>query len=120
MPRVLVVEDEETLADAIQDILLGEGLDVQLARNGLDAWRLLEGGAPDLLLLDLMLPLLDGRKLLERVRGSERLRELPVVVLTNASRTALGDQQVRLFLPKPVSFEKLVGSVRSVLAELEA
>jgi CheY-like chemotaxis protein len=116
MARVLVVEDEETLADVLQDVLNGAGFQVQLARNGVDAWRKIEAGEADLLLLDLMLPLLDGRGLLERLHGSERLRELPVVVLTSASRQALGGQRVQRFLEKPVSFDTLVGTLRSVLA----
>jgi CheY-like chemotaxis protein len=116
MARVLVVEDEETLADVLQDVLRGAGYEVQLARNGLDAWRKLETGTADLLLLDLMLPLLDGRRLLERMRQDERLRGLPVVALTSASRQALGGQPVQSFLTKPVSFDELVGTLRTVLA----
>ncbi|GMT97935.1 hypothetical protein KH5H1_20540 [Corallococcus caeni] len=115
MSRILVVEDEETLADAIQDVLQDAGFDVQVARNGLEAWRKLEGNAPDLLLLDLMLPLLDGRGLLMRMRDHGQLRELPVVVITNASRKALGDQQVQSFLEKPVTLKRLVTAVTSAL-----
>ncbi|RKG80329.1 response regulator [Corallococcus exercitus] len=119
MARILVVEDEETLADAIQDVLQDAGFDVQVARNGLEAWRKLEGNAPDLLLLDLMLPLLDGRGLLTRMRGHGQLRELPVVVISNASRKALGDQQVQSFLEKPVTVKGLVKAVQSVLGSAE-
>lgn len=115
MSRILVVEDEETLADAIQDVLQDAGFEVQVARNGLDALRKMEAGAPDVLLLDLMLPLLDGRGLLTRMRDQVHLRELPVVVMTSASRKALADHQVRSFLPKPVTAVGLIKAVKSVL-----
>ncbi|AFE09823.1 alkaline phosphatase synthesis transcriptional regulatory protein [Corallococcus coralloides DSM 2259] len=119
MSRILVVEDEETLADAIQDVLQDAGFEVQVARNGLEALRKLEAGVPDVLLLDLMLPLMDGRGLLKRMRDQERLRELPVVVMTSASRKALGEHPVRSFLPKPVTAVGLLKAVKSVLPGAE-
>ncbi|RKH73494.1 response regulator [Corallococcus interemptor] len=119
MSRILVVEDEETLADAIRDVLQDAGFEVQVARNGLEALRELEAGTPDVLLLDLMLPLLDGRGLLTRMRSQEHLRELPVVVMTSASRKALADHPVGSFLQKPVTAVGLLKALKAVLPGAE-
>lgn len=113
MSRILIIEDEEVLADSLQDILTGEGHQVRTARNGLDALDMLARERPDLVLLDLMLPLVDGLTVLKTLR-----RDTPssaVVVVTSCSREALRGLPVQGFLRKPFSLEALLGAVKAVL-----
>ncbi|HYO64960.1 MAG TPA: response regulator [Archangium sp.] len=116
MSRILIVEDEEVLTDSLQDILEGEGHQVFTARNGLDALDTLGREQLDLVLLDLMLPLVNGLEVLETLR-----REAPstaVIVVTSCGREALKGQSVQGFLRKPFSLEALLGAVKSVLLQV--
>ncbi len=81
-PRVLVVEDEQTSRDLLERLLSGQGWDVDTAVNGLDALDRIHKLSPDLVLLDLMMPELDGFGVLEQMRSVEETREIPVVVVT--------------------------------------
>ncbi|HEX5744678.1 MAG TPA: response regulator [Archangium sp.] len=113
MSRILIVEDEEVLTDSLQDILEGEGHQVLTARNGMDALDTLEHEPLDLVLLDLMLPLVDGLQVLEALR-----RDTPataVLVVTSCGREALKGQPVQGFLRKPFSLEALLRAVKNVL-----
>ncbi len=70
MPKVLVVDDEESLLEAVRYALSREGFDVTVARDGGEAVRLFEAERPDLLVLDLMLPVMNGWDVCRRVRAS--------------------------------------------------
>ncbi|WP_257462845.1 response regulator [Archangium lipolyticum] len=113
MSRILIVEDEEILAASLEDILEDEGHHVRMARNGLEALELLTRERPDLVLLDLMLPLMDGLTVLKTLR-----RESPapaVVVMTSCERTVLREVPVQGFLRKPFSLDALLGAVKAAL-----
>jgi two-component system response regulator AtoC len=113
MSRILIVEDEEVLTDSLRDILEGEGHQVLTARNGRDALDTLARERLELVLLDLMLPLVDGLEVLEALR-----RDRPstaVIVVTSFGREALKGQPVQGFLRKPFTLEALLGAVNRVL-----
>ncbi|MFY0526394.1 response regulator [Archangium gephyra] len=115
MSRILIVEDEEVLTASIRDILEGEGHQVLTAHNGMDALDMLARERLDLVLLDLMLPLVDGLTVLQRMQ-----RESPstaVVVVTSCGREALEGRPVQGFLRKPFSLEALLGAVKRVLPQ---
>ena len=80
MAEILVVDDERTLRDGIKAILSGEGFEVRTARDGDEALRKIAEKRPDLVLLDVMMPKLNGYRCCERIRETDRL--LPVVFLT--------------------------------------
>jgi DNA-binding response OmpR family regulator len=115
MSRILIVEDEEVLADSLQDILAGEGHHASTARNGLDALDALAREKPDVVLLDLMLPLVDGLTVLKTLR--REAPSTPVVVVTSCSREALQGLSVQGFLHKPFSLDALLGAVKAVLPQ---
>jgi CheY-like chemotaxis protein len=117
--QLLIVEDNPQLREYMH-LLLGGDYRVSLAENGLQAWQLLEEGLfPDLIISDLMMPVMDGFQLLERIKGSDRLRHLPVIMLT-----ARADVQVRLqalrigvddYLTKPFVEEELRVRIANLL-----
>lgn len=117
MSDILVVEDEEILAEALEDILRSEGHRVRKAHNGREALESLALGRVDLVLLDMMMPVMDGHAVLEVLR-----RDSPttaVLVVTSAARDILRGQHVEGFLRKPFSLDGMLAKVRAVL-ELQA
>jgi DNA-binding response OmpR family regulator len=115
-PRVLVIDDEPSIRKIIRLKLTQNGYDPVEARDGEDAWEKLDTVKPAMLILDIMMPKLDGIALLRRIRDSERWRGLPVIVLT-AVRD-VGDQQgaqalgAVAVLQKPFVFAEILEVVR--------
>ena len=87
MSRVLVVDDESSVRNALVRLLRREGYEADGACDGGEALRSLEAAAPDLILLDVMMPGLDGLGLLEVLHAHPQWRALPVVMLTAVSDT---------------------------------
>lgn len=80
--KILVVEDNEAIIVQLTDILEVEGYHVRVAHNGEEALQEIAGSLPDAMVLDLMMPLVDGFEVLETIRRSERSAILPVIILT--------------------------------------
>ena len=80
MAEILVVDDERALRDGIKAVLSGEGFEVRTARDGDEALRKIAEKRPDLVLLDVMMPKMNGFRCCERIRGTDRI--LPVIFLT--------------------------------------
>ena len=85
---VLVVDDDESARQTICEMLEGEGYDVLVAEHGHAALELLANEQPDLIFLDLMMPVMDGFDFLAELRKEPAHREIPVVVVTAADLTA--------------------------------
>ena len=81
--KVLVVEDEEALRVLYKEELKGEGYEVLTAKNGKEAIQQLEKGKPDLVVLDIVMPVMDGIEALGRILGKNR--EIPVILHTSYS-----------------------------------
>jgi DNA-binding response OmpR family regulator len=117
---VLVVDDEEAIAEAVRARLQSEGFQVAVAGDGPDAIALCERIRPDLVVLDLMLPGMDG---LEVCRQIQRDRWVPVLMLT--ARTEEADKVAGFavgaddYLTKPFSLRELVVRVRAILRRME-
>jgi len=114
--KILVVDDEPYITDLLSAALGFEGFAVQSAANGFDALRQTESGRPDLILLDLMLPDIEGAEVARRLR--DRGIETPVVFLTARDTTEdkiaglqIGDD----YVTKPFSLDELMARVRAVL-----
>jgi two-component system, chemotaxis family, chemotaxis protein CheY len=119
MGRVLVVEDDLPIATLIADELRHDGHLVDVVANGADALESLQASRPDVVVLDLMLPVMHGWEFIERYREVTHGQEIPIVVVSAAgavtrSMEALG---VRCFLQKPFEVADLVDAVEDVLAE---
>ncbi len=115
--RILIVEDEKPLADVIKQGLSEEGYAVDVAYNGEDGLFMAENEPSDLIILDIMLPIVDGMTILKKVR--KRGIKSPVLMLT--ARDALFDKVTGLdsgaddYLTKPFLFEELLARIRALL-----
>ncbi len=112
---VLVVEDDEDLRHMFRDALRFSGFDVREAGDGPDALRMIETAAPDVVVLDLRLPTLDGVSVREELAANPRTKDIPIVVVTGATVDPDRLQGARL-LRKPVPPDDLVATVRGLLA----
>ncbi len=115
--RILVVEDEPTIVELLRIGLAYEGYQVAVARDGRTGLEMADKGGFDLLILDLMLPDLDGFKVCRRLRM--RGNDIPIIMLTArkevSDRVAGLDMGADDYITKPFSFEELVARVRAVL-----
>jgi two-component system alkaline phosphatase synthesis response regulator PhoP len=117
--RVLVAEDERDVAELIRYTLAREGFEVVVASNGSDALRQARESRPDLMLLDLMLPQVNGWELCRRLKQDPATRALPVIMLT--ARAEEGDKVLGFelgaddYVTKPFSTRELVARVRAVV-----
>jgi two-component system chemotaxis response regulator CheY len=82
--KVLIVEDEKVLADALEIKFQHENFAVLKAENGQIGLEMIQANKPDAVLLDLMMPVMDGKTMLHKLRAIPEFKYLPVVVLTNA------------------------------------
>jgi two-component system, chemotaxis family, chemotaxis protein CheY len=113
--RVLVVEDDDATLEAVAELLEGEGVSVCKARNGREALELLQqGSAPGLIIVDLMMPVMDGWELCRRIAADEGLAGIPIAIVTAAA--AIDRMPVRRndagFFTKPVDYRQLLEVVR--------
>lgn len=117
--RVLVVEDEDSILMSIEFLLTSEGYSVDTARDGAEALRLLEQTCPDLVMLDIMLPVIDGFELCRRIRADPRLRRTRVMMVTARGRDSEIEKGKSLgadaHLTKPFSTRELMAEVRRLL-----
>ncbi len=122
--NVLIVDDEKDLVDLVRYHLEKEGFQCLQASDGLTALRLAQEQRPDLLVLDLMLPGLDGLEICRQLRRDPMTASLPIIMLT--AKAAEVDRVVGLeigaddYLVKPFSPRELVARVKAILRRLKA
>lgn len=83
MKKILIVEDDKFLRELISQKLLKEGYDISEAVDGVRAIEVLKTERPDLILLDLILPGIDGFEVLTKIKGDANVAKIPVIVLSN-------------------------------------
>ncbi|HEX5313382.1 MAG TPA: response regulator [Gammaproteobacteria bacterium] len=122
-PLVMVADDSITVRRVTERLLARHAVRVLGARDGVEALELLADHKPDLLLLDIEMPRMNGYELAEHMRNDERLREIPIIIITSrvgekhrARAAALG---IRHYLGKPYLESELLGAIRSVMGGLE-
>jgi CheY-like chemotaxis protein len=116
MPNILVVEDDDAIRGLVSEVLRDDGYQVQEATNGAEALATVRATRPDLIVLDLMMPVMDGWTFVKECRRSDWCDDVPIVV-TSAShdlpRTAdqLRALGVRTCLAKPFDVDGLLALV---------
>ncbi len=117
--RILVAEDERDVAELIRYTLVKEGYEVIVVSNGADALRQAQNARPDLVLLDLLIPQLNGWEVCRRLKQDAASRSIPVIMVT--ARVEEGDKILGFelgaddYVTKPFSPRELVARIRAVL-----
>lgn len=117
MKTVMIVEDDAVTMALLEKFLTDKKLKVQTATDGLDALEKIRRSAPDLVLLDVMMPKMDGYGFIREVRKDPKLRNLSVVVLTAREmlRDTFVQEGVKDFVTKPYDPEELYKIVKKYL-----
>lgn len=120
MKKILVAEDDKFLLNAYRVKLQKAGFDVKTARDGQEALMALSEFVPDLILLDLVMPVKDGFAFLEEIKKDDRFKMLPVIIASNLGQKEDIDRGMKLgakdFIVKTdMSLDKLVEKIRVIL-----
>ncbi|HEX2296692.1 MAG TPA: response regulator [Actinomycetota bacterium] len=113
-PLVLVAEDDFNVRLTLEIVLEDAGFEILLAADGEEALRAARESAPDVILLDQVMPKLDGKQVLHALRQDEATRDIPVLVLSGMERVP-AEWPGAHFVGKPFSPEDLVGRIRALL-----
>ena len=118
--KILVVEDEESLRCLYEEELTSEGYEVLTAGNGREAIRQLEAGRPDLIILDIVMPVMDGMEALGRIVGKER--KIPIILNTSYSgyRQDFMSWAADAYVAKSADLSELKKKVRELLEKGKA
>jgi len=119
--RMLVVDDDQDALDLVREALDGDGFEIRSAMDGRKVMEVLENWNPDIVLLDLMLPELDGFEVVHRMALNPKWRSIPVVLmtardLTHEERRALGTNRLRMIQKGDFSRDELVAEVNAALS----
>src|SRR3954452_15613231 len=119
MSRILIVDDQPSLLVLLADQLRADGYEIQTARDGTEALRRLKSGWPDLLIIDMMMPRMDGLTLAREIKGRA---DLPIIVLSaidaGDSKADLLDEVAEDYVTKPYHYPELRARVNRVLRRL--
>jgi two-component system alkaline phosphatase synthesis response regulator PhoP/two-component system response regulator VicR len=124
MPKkILVVDDEKPIVRLVQVNLEHAGYEVVTAYDGKEALEKVEQEKPDLIILDVMMPQMDGFEVMQRLQANPKTRDIPVIMLTAKAQDAdvfRGWQSgVTLYLTKPFSPFELISFVRRIFRSME-
>ncbi|MBP5976486.1 response regulator [Brasilonema sp. CT11] len=116
--RILVVDDVPNNIFLLQTVLEAEGFEVDTALNGLLALTKIQASPPDLVLLDLMMPGMNGFEVTKNIRQNDQLRFLPILLITAGNDTD-GAEGLKIgandFIRKPIKFDILMAKILKIL-----
>jgi CheY-like chemotaxis protein len=116
--RILVVDDLEDNISLLEEILAEEGYEIDSAKNGQSALAKVEASPPDLVLMDAMMPGMDGYEVTRRIRENPSLPFIPILMIT-ANENADVPQGLELgandFIRKPIDFDELMARIKASL-----
>ncbi|MGH2531859.1 MAG: response regulator [Thermomicrobiales bacterium] len=113
-PRILIVDDEPAVADLIEAVLVGEGYTVAIARDGAQGLMLAREWNPDLILMDVMLPGVDGGTAIKRLKGDPETAGIPIVAMSagrNIRHKSEDLSEADAALAKPFDIDALLAQV---------
>jgi CheY-like chemotaxis protein len=120
-PQALIIEDEIDLANIFREALSIAGYQTEMALNGLDAIQRLQESTPNLVVLDLHLPGLDGREVLKKIRADPRLARTRVLIATaDAAQARFIEKDADFVMLKPISFSQMRDLARRLYASFQA
>jgi DNA-binding response OmpR family regulator len=119
MKKILIVDDEPNIVMSLEYTFKKNNFEVFIARDGLEALEILKNQLPDVIILDVMMPMVDGYATLEQIKKDERLKHCKVIFLTAKNKEkdiekglSLG---ANLYVLKPFSVKKLVEQVHELM-----
>ena len=120
MNRILIVEDEKSTAEMLTFVLEQEGFEVVTAANGAEALSALHSNGIALVLCDLMMPVMDGRELCQRMKRDEHMERIPIVMMSAAPEGSMGQLykegcDYASFLRKPFDLDHLTTTIRNLV-----
>jgi len=124
MPKILLVEDNEMNRDMLSRRLIRKGYDVVMAEDGKQGVDLAGTAAPDLILMDLSLPVIDGWEATRQIKAADATKAIPVIALT--AHAMVGSEAQALaagcndFDTKPVDLVRLLGKIEALLQRASA
>jgi two-component system cell cycle response regulator DivK len=119
--RILVVEDQEDNRQIIRDMLAATGYEIVEAESGEEALAAVAKQRPDLILMDILLPGIDGYEVTRRIKADPALRSIPIIAVTSYALSG-EEQKARAagcdeYVPKPYSPRQLLAKIRQYLPE---
>jgi two-component system, OmpR family, response regulator VicR len=119
--RVICIEDEPEMIDLVQLILSRKGFEVVGARGGMEGLQAIERLQPDLVLLDLMMPDMDGWEVYQRIKANTMINKIPVIIVTAKAQSidrmlGLHIAKVDDYITKPFGPTELLNSVEKILS----
>lgn len=114
MKTILVVDDEVDNTEVLRLLLETEGYVVDSAPNGRECLERMREARPDVLVLDLMMPVMSGWEVLDVLAHDDRLREVPVIVASAGDPKSVACEYRHAWLQKPIDIERLLGLVRQL------
>jgi twitching motility two-component system response regulator PilH len=119
MSTVMVVDDSVTLREMIADLLKGRGLNVTVASDGVEALEQIKANRPDLVVLDIVMPRMNGYEVCRRLKSDPKTQNLPVVMCSSKSeefdRYWGMKQGADAYIAKPFHPQELVGTIKQLL-----
>jgi len=117
--RILIAEDEPNIVTSLEFLLQKKGYEVRVARDGEEALRLTESFRPDVVLLDVMMPIRNGFEVCRMIRDNAALASVKIVMLTARGRDAERDKGLALgadaYMTKPFSTKELLAKVEELV-----
>jgi CheY-like chemotaxis protein len=118
--KILIVEDEVALSEVLKDKMIHEGYEVETAKNGLEGLQAVKNNPPDLILMDVLMPVMDGMTALNELKKDEKTSKIPVIILSNMSDSqdvtkAMQYNTFDYLIKSDISLEAVLDKVRSKL-----
>ena len=122
MPKILIVEDDELNRDSLRRLLRRRGFEIVLAVDGEDGVATARAEAPDLILMDMSLPVVDGWEATRRLKADPAVQATPIIALTAHAMTTDRDKALAAgcddFDTKPIDLDRLLPKIHALLAAL--
>jgi two-component system OmpR family response regulator len=122
-PRILIIEDDEYSREAVEHLLKAEGCETRSAAGGVSGYRAARRFSPDVIVLDLNLPDIDGQSVLRKLRANRVLGQVPIIVITGYSRDEIPagvSSSADFCITKPASFDDVIQAVFDLLRRVAA
>jgi CheY-like chemotaxis protein len=116
---ILIAEDNESNINTIDDYLIAKGYRLLIARDGVEAIALTKAHHPDIILIDIQMPVMDGIEAIQQIRLDPNLADIPIIALTALAMTGDRDRCLAAganeYLSKPVKLKELVTTIQKML-----